>query len=116
MVTRIQQLKDFYGLSTRALALKCGLNQPTLDRMLKGINALNLVCVSSILAAFPEVSAEWLLRGEGEMTKQAILTKELERINKLNNVVESLQEVIDGKNETIVSLNEKIKQLENHLK
>lgn len=115
MITRIQTLKDHYGLSTRALAIKCGLNQPTLDRMLKGINALNLNCVTSILIAFPEISAEWLLRGEGEMMKQDMATKELERIGKLNNVVDSLQEVIDVKNATITSLSDRIKQLENQL-
>lgn len=104
MINRIQQLKDFYELSTRALALKCGMNQPTLDRMLKGINALNLTCVSAILTAFPDVSAEWLLRGEGEMLKQSISSKELERINKLNGVIESLQEVIEAKTERIKQL------------
>lgn len=112
MITRIEQLKKFYGLSTRALAIKCGVNQPTLDRMLKGINALNLTCVTSILATFPEISAEWLLRGEGDMTKSETLSKEMERVNKLTNVVESLQEVIDVKNDTIAMLTERIKQLE----
>lgn len=54
------------------------------------------------------------MRGEGEMLKQQeVNTKELERINKLNNVVDSLQEVIDSKNNTIAALNERIKQLEN---
>lgn len=116
MINRIKTLKDHYGLSTRALAIKCGLNQPTLDRMLKGINALNLNCVSSILIAFPEISAEWLLRGEGEMVKQDASTKELERIGKLNNVVETLQEVIDVKNATIDQLGDRINQLENQIK
>ena len=116
MITRIQTLKNHYGLSTRALAIKCGLNQPTLDRMLKGINALNLNCITYILIAFPEISAEWLLRGEGEMTKQDMSTKEMERIGKLNNVVESLQEVIDVKNSTIAGLQERISQLETQLK
>lgn len=115
MITRIQTLKNFYGLSTRALAVKCGMNQPTVDRMLKGINAININFISSILSSFPEVSAEWLLRGEGEMTKGEITTKEMERINKLNNVVDSLQDVIDSRNATIALLNERIRQLENKL-
>ncbi len=115
MITRIQQLINFYGLSTRGFAIKCGMNQPTLDRMLKGINALNLNCVSSILVCCPEVSAEWLLRGEGEMLKQDTSSKELERINKLTNVAESLQDVIDAKNSVISDLQERIKQLEAQL-
>lgn len=115
MITRIQALKIFYGLSTRALALKCGMNQPTVDRMLKGINAINLNFISSILTAFPEISAEWLLRGDGEMLKGEITSKELERINKLNSVVESLQDVIDVRNAKISLLTDRIKQLENQL-
>ena len=91
------------------------MNQPTVDRMLKGINAININFISSILSAFPDISAEWLLRGEGEMTKGEVTSKEMERINKLNNVVESLQDVIDARNATIASLNERIKQLENQL-
>lgn len=115
MITRIQALKNYYGLSTRALALKCGMNQPTVDRMLKGINAISINFISSILSNFSDVSAEWLLRGEGEMLKGDITSKELERINKLNKVIESLQDVIDVRNNKIVSLSERIKLLENQL-
>ena len=67
MINRIEKVREAQNLSTRAFAIKCGINQPTLDRMLKGINALNLNCVASILATFPNVSAEWLMRGNGEM-------------------------------------------------
>lgn len=116
MITRIQTLKNFYGLSTRSLAIHCGMNQPTVDRMLKGINAININFISSLLSAFPDVSAEWLLRGEGEMLKQDISSRELERINKLTNVVESLQEVIDTKNNVITSLTKYVEQLETQLK
>lgn len=49
------------------------------------------------------------------MTKELVLTKELERINKLNGIVESLQEVIDAKNSAITTMTERIKQLENQL-
>ncbi|MBD5341904.1 MAG: hypothetical protein HDR93_01415 [Bacteroides sp.] len=115
MTTRIQALKNFYGLSTRALALQCGMNQPTVDRMLKGINAISANFISSLMLAFPDVSAEWLIRGEGEMLKQDISSKELERINKLTNVAETLQDVIDSKNQTIADLTERIKQLESQL-
>lgn len=67
MINRIEKVREAQNLSTRAFAIKCGLNQPTLDRMLKGINALNLNCITSILETFPNVSAEWLMRGKGEM-------------------------------------------------
>lgn len=113
MIARIQQLKNHYGLSTRAFAIKCGINQPTLDRMLKGINALNLNCVSSILQSFPDVSAEWLIRGNGQMLiEKESNSADLERINKLIDTITTLQDTINDKNKVIASLNDRINQLE----
>ena len=117
MITRIQQLKNHYGLSTRAFALKCGMNQPTLDRMLKGINALNLNCVTSILHSFPEVSAEWLMRGEGSMLiPQGKESAEGDRVNKLIDTIATLQGAINAKVDEVAMLKDRITQLENQLK
>lgn len=116
MVGRIKTLIAHLGLSTRAFALKCELRQNTLSNQLNGMRDLSLSTVMAILSAYPEVSAEWLMRGEGEMIRQEATTKELERYNKLNNIIESLQEVIDTRNATIESLSERIKQLETQLR
>lgn len=115
MITRIQQLKDHLGLSTRAFAIKCGLNQPTLDRMLKGINALNLNCISSILQSFPDVSAEWLLRGSGPMLLSGVPNQEGDKIIKLANTIAMQQDVIDAQKESNALLSERVKQLESQL-
>ena len=115
MIARIQQLKDQFGLSTRAFAIKCGMNQPTLDRMLKGINALNLNCVSSILQSFPDVSAEWLMRGEGPMLHSLAVNPDVEKLNTLVDTITTLQETIKAKSETIAMLKDRITQLENKL-
>ena len=115
MIARIQQLKDHFGLSTRAFAIKCGMNQPTLDRMLKGINALNLNCVSSILQSFPDVSAEWLMRGEGPMLQSLAVNPDVEKLNTLVDTITTLQETIKAKSETIAMLKDRITQLENKL-
>lgn len=112
MINRILQLRDFYGLSTRALAIKCGINQPTLDRMLKGINALNLNCVVSILNSFPDISAEWLMRGSGAMLISSAPSQDIERVNKLVNTIATLQDTIDSKSDAITALTERVKQLE----
>ncbi|MBJ2166319.1 MAG: XRE family transcriptional regulator [Muribaculaceae bacterium] len=115
MVERIRKIIECSGLSDRAFAIKCGINQPTLFNQLKGIRAVSLDTVLAISKTFPDVSRDWLLLGEGDMTKELVLTKELERINKLNGIVESLQEVIDAKNSAITTMTERIKQLENQL-
>lgn len=112
MIARIQQLKDHFGLTTRAFAIRCGINQPTMDRMLKGINALNLNCVSAILKSFPDVSSEWLLRGEGPMLLSQAVSNDAEKIRKLVDTIATLQDTINSKNDSITSLAERVKQLE----
>lgn len=116
MVSRIKTLISQLGLSTRSFALNCGLRQNTLSNQLNGVRELSLSTISAILASYPEVSCDWLLRGEGEMMKQGANPKQLERISKLSNVVETLQDVIDDKNATITELSNRISQLENQLK
>lgn len=112
MTNRINSLISHLGLSTRAFALNCGLRQNTLSNQLNGMRELSLSTVTAILSTYPEVSAEWLLRGTGDMLNQETSSKELERIEKLTGVVESLQEMINIKNQTIAELSERIKQLE----
>lgn len=112
MIQRIEDIKKHYKLSTRALAIRCGLNQPTLERMLKGENALNLKCVVSILRVFPEISAEWLLRGQGKMFSD----EGTERVMSILDTMATLQESINVKDDIISGLNEKIRQLESQLK
>ena len=66
---RIRELLDKYNLSVTSLAKKLGMSQPTLNRQLTGENSLSLETINAILYCYNEISAEWLLRGEGEMIK-----------------------------------------------
>ena len=72
MISRIKDIIAYYGLSTRAFALKCGIAQNTLNKQLNGVRELSLVTVNSILDTFEEISSEWLLRGKGEMLPSVI--------------------------------------------
>lgn len=112
MVSRIKQLVSQLGSSTRAFAIKCGLRQNTLSNQLNGMRELSLQTVTAILNSFPEVSAEWLMRGDGEMFQDRQNSAELERIDKLIDTITTLQDTINAKNETIALLSERIKQLE----
>lgn len=67
MIDRIRKVKEYANLTTRAFALKMNLNQPSVDRMMKGVYAVNMNLVAAILEHFPEISAEWLMRGNGTM-------------------------------------------------
>lgn len=67
---RVNWFREKEGLSIRAFAMKIGMLQETLNKQLKedgrGVSISTIVL---ILAAYPDLSAEWLLRGEGEMKK-----------------------------------------------
>ena len=114
MISRIKDIIKLSGLSDRAFALKCGINQQTLFNQLKGIRAISLDTVISICKTFPDVSTNWLLLGEGDMLKSQ--SRETERINKLVDTIATLQESINAKSETIAILNDRIKQIENQRK
>ena len=113
-INRIKAIINLSGLSDRAFAIKCGINQPTLFNQLKGIRAISLDTVLSIYKTFPDVSTNWLPLGEGDMLKSQ--SRETERINKLVDTIATLQESINAKSETIAILNDRIKQIENQRK
>ena len=69
IIQRIREILDKYDLSVTSLAKKIGVVQATLNRQLTGENSLSLDTVNAILYYYKEISAEWLLRGEGEMMK-----------------------------------------------
>lgn len=116
MVSRIKQLISRMGSSTRAFALRCGLRQNTLSNQLNGMRELSLQTVAAILEMNPQISAEWLMRGTGEMfNSEQPNSAELERINKLVDTIATLQDTINLKNETIAILAERNKQLEAQL-
>jgi len=48
------------------LSKEVGLSQPTVSRQISGSVALSADLLSGLLRVFPELSAEWLMRGNGE--------------------------------------------------
>lgn len=116
MISRIKQLISQMGLSTRSFALKCGLRQNTVSNQLNGMRELSLQTVTAILNACPQVSAEWLMRGEGGPYKtEQSNTAELDRINKLVDTIATLQDTINAKNDMIATLCNHVTQLENQI-
>lgn len=116
VVERLQEILKYSKLSVRALAIKCSLKQQTLDKQLKGLRGISLDTMMGILYAYPEISAEWLMRGEGAMLiPDHTNSAEQERINKLVDTITTLQDAINQKNDAIASLSERVKQLETQL-
>lgn len=102
LVSRIRKIIEYAAMSDRAFARACGINQPTLFNQLKGLRSVSLDTVTAVAAAFPEVSRDWLLLGEGEMSRRA--PGEADRIAKLVGTIATLQDVIDAKDAEIAAL------------
>ena len=119
IILRIEEFREYSGISKSTLASSIGMEQTTLNNQLIGKRGLSLDTIVALLAAFPDLSSEWLLRDRGNMflTKydgsfEADNLKLSERILKLTSVIESLQEMIDMKNKVISELSERNKLLE----
>ncbi len=87
-----------------SFAAKIGVQQMTLWTQLNGKRKISLETVRAILDTFPEVSAEWLMRGTGTMSRSND-----DQDKRIGNLVD----VIAMQQETIRNLQDKIKQLQN---
>lgn len=64
--------------SVRQLAVEINVPVTTLSKQMSGERTISLETIGSILNTFGDVSAEWLMRGEGPMFKADIKTVEPE--------------------------------------
>ena len=68
----LQRIIDVFRTKSNSetqFAKMIGANQKTINQQFKKERSLSLDTVLGILSSFPDISAEWLLRGEGEMLK-----------------------------------------------
>lgn len=80
IIERIAFLIKTKGVSTRAFELSIGASNGMIGRaVLKGTD-INAEWLSKIIDAYPDVNADWLLTGEGEIFK----TKSTEKVIKSN--------------------------------
>ena len=108
MISRIKELIEYSGLSTRAFALKCGIKDNTFSNQLNGVRDVSLNTITSILLTFENISAEWLMRGKGEM----LLTSEQPTASNENDRLSKLIDTIAFQQDTINNLQRRINELE----
>lgn len=96
----------------------------TLSRQISGKTALSFSTIDIFLEKFPDISAEWLLRGEGDMYKHinniAIQTQNggvgnTQNMNTYTDAIELLQSEIATKNEQLRVKDSQIEKLFNLL-
>lgn len=68
---RLSSLVFMFGNSVNAFAKNIGVDTANLNKMVKGQQSITKKTVHKIISAYPQVSEEWLLTGEGEMLRHA---------------------------------------------
>lgn len=65
---------DSLNISVNAFSKQIGLPQRTVNNYVTGERSLSIDLIEATLQAFPELSAEWLLRGRGHMYSEDVST------------------------------------------
>lgn len=73
---RITDLMKVYGLTVNSFASKIGGSTAKYYKLINGKSRPDFETLFSVLDKFPDVSAEWLLRGEGPMRKEDLVSKD----------------------------------------
>ena len=75
MIERVKKIIELKSKSVRSSDL-IGVKQVTLNQQILGDRKLSVDTILAILNSFEDISAEWLLRGEGPMLKSDTPNKE----------------------------------------
>lgn len=90
VIERINVVLKHFCKTPNSLANMLEMIPSTVNRQLKGDQALSSKVIEGVLSVFPDVSAEWLLRGKGEMliSEQTTLAKMQDTKGRESDVVE----------------------------
>ena len=113
---RIADFITAQNLSVRAFGNVCGIHQATLDKQLKGLRDVSLDTILKISATFPNISLEWLVRGEGPVYLTAITNQANERLNKLIATIGEMQSIVEEKQRAIDALQRENENLKTQIK
>ena len=117
VLNRLVEFKDEIGVSWNALSASIGRRQTTISNQVLGQRALSLDTVIGTLTAYENLSAEWLLRGHGDMflttndeEPEEAESKNDNRLEALVDTIALLQDTIKMKNATIDALQAELSQ------
>jgi transcriptional regulator with XRE-family HTH domain len=74
---RIEKVMVHQNMTAGQFAAEIGVQNSTLSHILNNRNNPSLDVLKKILSRFPEISADWLILGQGSMYRQEIQSKEL---------------------------------------
>lgn len=114
---RIREFINYLDITDSAFAKKIGVTQSVIASMFLRGTEPSAKVISSVLAVFDDISAEWLLRGKGEMLISANQSKDenTERISRLVDTIATLQGTINEQAKTIQVYEDKVRKLNGEL-
>ena len=92
-IERLKEYLDSRGISNSRAEKDCGFSNGLISNAYKTKTAMGSDKIEKILTAYPELSAEWLLRGTGSM----LITETPNRKTSVNNLKQRLIEFIKYK-------------------
>ncbi len=120
VLNRFVEFREQLGMSWNAFSSSIGMRQTTISNQILGLRSLSLDTILSTLSAYEELSAEWLLRGHGNMFLEAKEEPEEQkadnRLEALIDTITLLQETIKMKNATIDALQAELSQYKHKAK
>ena len=84
---RIQQIMDYYQLSSSSFANSIGVQRSSISHILSGRNKPSLDFVLKITKVYKEVELYWLLNGKGSFPPAKDETKQKEEKNRISTPV-----------------------------
>lgn len=72
---RINKLISYYDISANEMARRVGGSRTKVYNAINGKVSPGFETIEAILSTFPDVSAEWLVRGDGAMMKSEMIMK-----------------------------------------
>ena len=108
MLERLRGVRASKAKSVNNFAILIGMSQTTVNGIMLGSRGVSVDIIVAVLTAFPDISAEWLMRGEGEMLRseeaaQNALISE-ETIAHYTSVVKSYETLLANRGEQIRKL------------
>lgn len=102
VIQRVKQIvAKLHNGNVSAFANTIGMNQVTINDYINGKRKPSLALAYNILQVHSEISAEWLMRGEGEMTR-----------SRFDRIIDKLQVGCGNKNTKFEDIN--IQSLDEH--
>ena len=104
---RVKIAMESLGISAYSIAKSCSINERTIYEQTNGSSRIGVSAVAALLSVSTDLSAEWLLRGEGSMLISSVDPTE----RRPRDDRETTEQIVDA-NKMVLAQQKNIEQLE----